>query len=455
MTSTGAPAATAPGTTRVRYVILVMLFVVTTVNYADRAALSIAGPAAARELGLDPLALGYVLSAFGWAYVLGQLPGGWLLDRFGSMRVYAASIVSWSILTALQGLAGALGAGRAVPALFALVFLMGLAESPSFPGNGRIAAAWFPARERGTASAIFNSAQYFATVVFAPLSGWLTQAFGWRYVFAVLGSLGVLLAALWLKTMRNPADHPRVSQAELAYIEQGGGLVHLDRRRPASLLPAGQPPSDRVPRPGTWATLRQLLAHRTLVGVYVGQYCITTLTYFFLTWLPVYLVVGRGMTALKAGLGASLPALVGFGGGLLGGVFSDFLLKRGRSLTFARKLPIVAGMLLATSMIACNYVTDVRLVIAIMCVAFFGKGIGSLGWAVVSDTSPRQAAGLCGGVFNMFGNTAAITTPMVIGYLVQGSRSFDLALVFVGANALGAILSYLVVVGEIRRVELA
>ncbi len=432
-----------PSASRVRYFVLAMLFVVTTVNYADRAALSIAGPSAAKALGLGPLAIGYILSAFGWAYVIGQLPGGWLLDRFGSMRVYAISILSWSIVTFLQGFVGVFHASTAATALFVLVFLMGLAESPSFPGNARIVSAWFPTRERGTAVAVFNSAQYFATVVFAPLSGWIVQALGWQYVFVVLGGLGLLLGLAWLATMRSPGEHPRVSAQEFDYIERGGGLVHMDK--PAGPLVASGD--------STGVTLKRLLSTRTLVGVYIAQYCITTLTYFFLTWMPLYLVMGRGMTTLKAGLGASLPALMGFCGGVLGGVCSDGLLKRGFSLTVARKVPIVSGMLLSTTMIACNYVDQTWAVIAIMCVAFFGKGIGALGWVVVSDTSPKKAAGLCGGLFNMFGNTAAITTPIVIGYIVQKTGSFNLALLFVAANALTAIVCYLGVVGEIKRVE--
>jgi len=200
--------------------------------------------------------------------------------------------------------------------------------------------------------------------------------------------------------------------------------------------------------------LGQLLGNRMLLGVYIGQYCITTITYFFLTWFPVYLVEQRGMSILKAGIAASLPAICGFLGGVLGGVISDRLLKMGYSLTAARKIPIVTGMLLATSMVLCNYVNAESLVVAIMGLAFFGKGIGSLGWAVVSKTSPKQIAGLSGGLFNTFGNTAAITTPIVIGYIVQWTNSFNGALVFVAANALIAIVSYLVVVGEIKRVEL-
>jgi ACS family glucarate transporter-like MFS transporter len=151
---------------------------------------------------------------------------------------------------------------------------------------------------------------------------------------------------------------------------------------------------------------------------------------------------------------ATLPAVCGFSGGVSGGLLSDHLLKRGHSLTFARKTPIVIGMLLATSLIACNYLGPTWAVVCIMCAAYFGKGFGSLGWAVVSDTSPKQLAGVSAGVFNMFANVAGITTPIVIGYIVKATGNFNGAMVFLAANALTTVLSYLVIVGEIRRVEL-
>lgn len=200
--------------------------------------------------------------------------------------------------------------------------------------------------------------------------------------------------------------------------------------------------------------LKQLLSNRMLLGIYIGQYCITTLTYFFLTWFPVYLVQGRGMSILKAGIIASIPAICGFVGGVLGGVISDWLIRKGYSLSVARKTPIVLGMLMSMSMIACNYVDVEWMVVAVMALAFFGKGVGALGWAVVADTSPKEIGGLSGALFNTFGNTAGITTPIIIGYLVQGSGSFNGALIFVAANALVAVLSYLLIVGEIKRVEL-
>ncbi|KAA0572404.1 MFS transporter [Azospirillum sp. B21] len=441
-TATQAAAAQAKPT-HVRYLIVLMLFILTAVNYADRATLSIAGPAAAKQLGLDAVAMGYVFSAFGWAYVMAQLPGGWLLDRFGSKTIYFFSLITWSFFTLMQGFVGFLGAGTAILTLFALRFMVGLTEAPSFPANSRIVSAWFPTAERGTASAVFNSAQYFATVIFAPLMAWITATYGWQYVFYVMGGLGIVLGFVWMKVLYSPKEHPLINKAELDHIEQGGGLVDMDNAKKAK--------TGGGPKLGY---LKQLLSNRMLLGIYIGQYAITTLTYFFLTWFPVYLVQGRGMTILKAGLIASVPAIAGFIGGVLGGVISDWLIKKGYSLSVARKTPIVLGMLMSMSMIACNYVDAEWLVVAIMALAFFGKGVGALGWAVVADTSPKEIGGLSGGLFNTFGNTAGITTPIVIGYLVAGSGSFDGALIFVAANAAVAILSYLFIVGEIKRVEL-
>jgi MFS transporter, ACS family, glucarate transporter len=434
---------------RSRYGILAMLFFVTAINYGDRATLSIAGSALSKDLGLDAITMGYIFSAFGWSYVAAQLPGGWLLDRFGSKRVYAISIFAWSLFTLLQGSIPlwATTVGSAVVMLFSLRMLVGLAEAPSFPANARIVAAWFPTNERGTASAIFNSAQYFSTVLFAPIMGWIAHTYGWPYVFYFMGIIGIITSGVWLKVIYSPKTHPTANKAELDYIEQGGGLVNLDQPKdPAAPEKAADKPK--------WAHIKQLLSNRMLLGIYIAQYCITTLTYFFLTWFPVYLVKERHMTILSAGFVSAVPAIGGFLGGVLGGVISDALLRKGYSVTAARKIPIVLGMLLSMCMVACNYVESSTVVVAVMALAFFGKGVGALGWAVVSDTSPKEISGLSGALFNTFGNTAAITTPIIIGYIVGGTGSFNGALIFVAANALVAVLSYLFIVGEIKRVVL-
>ncbi|APZ04839.1 MFS transporter [Kosakonia cowanii] len=427
-----------------RYLILLIIFIVTAVNYADRATLSIAGTDVTKELQLDSVSMGYIFSAFGWAYLLMQIPGGWLLDRFGSKRVYTYSLFFWSLFTFLQGFVDVFPLAWAGVSMFIMRFMLGFSEAPSFPANARIVAAWFPAKERGTASALFNSAQYFSLALFSPLLGWLTYAWGWEHVFTVMGGIGFVLTFAWVKFVHNPTDHPRMTREELEYIAANGAVVDMDHKKAGDDKKAG-PKLDYI---------KQLLSNRMMLGIFFGQYFLNTITWFFLTWFPIYLVQEKGMSILKVGFVASIPALCGFVGGVLGGLFSDYLIKRGSSLTVARKVPIVMGMLLASSIILCNYTDNTALVVALMALAFFGKGFGALGWPVISDVAPKEIVGLCGGVFNVFGNVASIATPLVIGYMVKELHSFNGALVFVGCSALMMMVCYLFVVGDIKRMEL-
>jgi ACS family glucarate transporter-like MFS transporter len=429
-------------TSHVRYLIVLMLFIASTFSYGDRVVLSIAAVDLSLNFHLDAVRLGYLFSGFGWAYVAGQLPAGGLLDRFGSKRVYGISIFCWSICALLAGLTGYLPAVAAFYALFALRLLSGLSQSPVFPGNGRIVAAWFPTAERGRASAIFNSSQYFSLVLFAPMMGWIVHAWGWKQCFWFAGLLGLALGAVWFRVIDGVKSHPRIRPAEIEYIERGGGIASLDGdSRPSST-------------PLTWSAVQWLLGNRMLVGIYLGQYCITTLTWFFLTWFPIYLNQARHISIVQVGFLAALPALCGFIGGIAGGVVSDRLLCSGWSLTVARKVPIVLGMALSITMIGCNYVDSRLAVMVLMSVAFFGKGFGALGWTVISDTSPKGLIGVNGGLFNLIGNLAGVTTPVIIGYIVRRTGSFQDALVFVGVTAFLAIVAYLPLVGEIKRIEI-
>lgn len=439
--TSAAPPRPAASHGRLRYSVLAVLFITTTVNYADRSSLSIAAPAIAAHFRLDPATMGYLFSAFGWAYALAQLPGGWLIDRFGSRRVYVVSLLVWAVVTGLQGSVILLGAGAAVVVLFVLRFFVGLAEAPCFPANSRIVSAWFPARERGTASAVFNAAQYLSVVLSAPLIGWGVYRLGWPWVFPCISVVVFGLAFMARRTLRSPKTHPQLSREELAYIERGGGLASMDERAPTTRAQVHY--------------VGRLLTNRMLLGIYLGQFGLNAVTYFFVTWFPVYLVNARGMSILKAGFVAPIPAACGFVGGILGGVASDALLRRGHSLTLSRKLPLVLGMGLSLTMIACNYIHTGWLIIAVMAVAYFGKAFGALGWAIVADTAPAEAVGLAGGLFNAIGSLAAITTPILIGYIVKQTGSFNGALLFVGANALLTMVCYLGIVGEIKRLDLA
>lgn len=424
-----------------RYVVLGMIFAITVINYADRATLSIAGTEVSRVLSLDPVMLGMVFSAFAWAYMIGQIPGGWLLDKFGARRVYGCSLILWSVFTMLQGTVGWFGVSgiSAAIMLFFLRFMLGLVESPAFPANARIVACWFPTNERGTATSLFNSAQYMAIGVFTPIMAWLTHALGWEHVFLWMGAVGLFAGILWFAFYKEPHSSPHIKPAELEHIRANGALVDLELNRRASR------------QKFTFREVMQLFQSRTLWGIYIGQYCITSMSYFFMTWFPIYLIKGRGMTVMQAGWVVALPAICGFTGGVLGGVMSDYMIRRGVSPSKARKTPFVLGMFFAAMLAMANFVSTDAAVIALMTLAFFGKGLSAIGWAVMSDTAPEKMIGLSGGVFNCLGNVAGIITPVVIGYIVAATGSFNFALWFVGAHGLLGMFGYLVVAGKFER----
>jgi MFS transporter, ACS family, glucarate transporter len=432
--------------THIRYWMLALIMLLSTIAYADRSVLSIAGSGIRDEFGLTPIQLGYILSAFSWAYVLGQIPGGLLLDRFGTRAVYGTTAILWSVATFAVGFVGELTADvtAAVVLLFALRFVLGFIEAPGFPANARLTLMWFPKEERGFPSATFASASYFAVAIFSPLSGYLVSTLGWPAPFFMLGVAGAVAAVLWFTFMREPRQHPSVSRAELDHIMKGGALIDIDSSttRAEVGLPSG-------------ALVKSLLSRRMLWCAYLGQYCTVALSYFFITWFPIYLVKDRGMDILNAGFAAVAPSLFGFAGGILGGYVSDLLIKRGLNLSLARKIPFVGGMLIATTLVCCAFTSSNALIIGIMTFAFFGKGIaaGAGTWTLVSDTAPREAVGLAGSIFNCVGNIAGIVTPIIFGYIVAGTGSYEIGLFFVGTHCLIAALVYAFVMGPIIRVE--
>src|ERR1043165_7870085 len=191
----------------IRYWIIAVLFIVSSINYASRATFSFATVPLQKEIHLTTVQIGYIFSAFGWSYVAGQIPGGALLDRYGSRPVYLWSLTLWAVFTMAQAFVSSLAFIPVFISLFALRFALGFAESPSFPANARIVANWFPHSERGTASAIFYSSQYFSLVAFAPLMGWLAQEYGWRRGFAAMGAIGLVGASLFAVVVHSPSRH--------------------------------------------------------------------------------------------------------------------------------------------------------------------------------------------------------------------------------------------------------
>ncbi|MDP5008180.1 MAG: MFS transporter, partial [Glaciimonas sp.] len=349
---------------RKRFIILLLLFVTVVINYLDRSNLSIAAPEMMAELAIDPVHAGWIFSAFGITYAAMQIPGGWLVDRVSPRLLYALALALWSLATVFLGFVGGF------VGLFVLRMLVGALEAPAYPTNSRVVTTWFPERERASAIAFYTSGQFVGLAFLTPVLAWLQHHFGWHMVFVSSGLTGILWAVVWYMVYRSPRDFKGVNAAEIALIRDGGGLVDLEQT------------AKKVNKSGfNFADLKLVLSKRKLWGIYLGQFAVTSTLWFFLTWFPTYLVKYRGMDFIKSGFLTSLPFLAAFVGVLCSGLFSDWMLRRGASVGMARKLPIISGLLISTSIIGANYVDSTTAIICFMAWACVGNGLASMSWS--------------------------------------------------------------------------
>jgi MFS transporter, ACS family, D-galactonate transporter len=417
--------------TRVRFGVLALITLATMLNYLDRSVLGVAKPALVAELQIGPEVMGLIFSAFSWTYALAQIPGGMLLDRLGTRLTYGLSLGLWSLATVLHG------AASSVAGLMCARLMLGAAEAPCFPTNSRILSTWFPQQERARANSVYAVGQYVGLGLMVPLLAWIVASWGWRWLFFLVGGLGIAFAFAWHALYREPQDSRRANGAELDYIAAGGGL---------SIAAA--------PAPFTWHTAGRLLCRRQILGASIGQFCGNSTLVFFLTWFPSYLAEERHMDWLKSGFAVSLPYIAASVGVLAGGQLSDRLIQLTGSASLGRKLPIIAGLLMTSLMIAANHVDGNGAVIAIMSIAFFGQGMVNLGWTLIADVAPKEMIGLTGGLFNFCANLAGILTPLVVGIVVGATGSFYGALTYIGVLGLIGAVAYVFVVGPVERVRL-
>ena len=400
-----------------RFRVLALISAGTMINYLDRTVLGIAAPGISSDLHLSPAVMGVVFSAFSWSYAASQIPGGWVLDRIGTRLTYFLAVTFWSLFTMVQGFA------TGVSSLLAFRLGLGVSEAPCFPTNSRVVATWFPEHERAQATAVYTVGEYLGLACFGPLLFWISRRFGWRALFSVVGAAGLVFAAIWWALYREPEI-------------KGPG--------------ANRPRGNAI----RWDRVGQLLRHRQVWGASIGQFGGNSTLVFFLTWFPTYLARERHMDWMRAGFYAILPFLAAACGVLLGGWVSDTLLKRTGSANLARKLPIITGLFGASSIILANYVQGNALVIGVLSFAFFCQGMTGLGWTVISDVAPREMIGLTGGIFNFASNLAGVITPIVVGAIIGATGSFFYALAYVGAAALLGALSYVFLLGDVKRIEL-
>jgi MFS transporter, ACS family, D-galactonate transporter len=417
--------------TRARFGVLALITFATMLNYVDRSVMGVAQPSLVRELAITPELMGLIFSAFSWTYAFAQIPGGLVLDRLGARLTYTLSLGSWSLATMLHGFMSS------VLGLFSARLALGLAEAPCFPANSRILSTWFPQTERARANSVYAVGQYVGLGFMIPVLTYIVAALGWRALFFIFGALGMVYAVVWHAAYREPHESKRANEAELGYIASGGGLAAQGNRFVLS-----------------WVAVRTLLRTRQILGASIGQFCGNSTLVFFLTWFPSYLATERGMDWLRSGFAASLPYIAASVGVLVGGAVSDEIIRRTGSATLGRKGPIVAGLLLTSTMVLANFTPSNTLVVAVMSVAFFGQGMANLGWTLIADVAPKELMGLTGGIFNLCANLAGIVTPLVIGFVLGATGSFYGALTYIAALGLVGAAAYVFILGEVRRVEI-
>ncbi|HET7083997.1 MAG TPA: MFS transporter [Rhizomicrobium sp.] len=430
MTETTAPT---EKPTRHRYVVMTMIFVCVAITFLDRGNISLTAPLMGKELGIDPKHMGWILSGFSWTYALFQIPSGWLVDRIRPRYFYPAILILWSVATAFLGVVGGF------IGLFLLRLLIGALEAPSYPINNQVVTSWFPDRERAGAIGFYTSAQFIGLAFLQPLLLELEMTHGWRSVFFTTGLGGLLWGLVWWLGYRNPRDSRRANAAEVELIETGGGLVDLGSA------------ANTQKRAFRWDDLITVFKYRKLWGVYLGQFAVTSCQWFFLTWFPTYLITFRHLSVPKTPLYVALPFIAAFVGVQLSGFVSDRILRSGKSLSVARKTPIIIGLLLSASIIGANFVESPEAVIGFMALAFFGNGMASIGWSLISHVAPRHLIGLTGGTFNCISNLSGIATPLVFGYLAQEGL-IALGFVYVATIAVMGALAYIVMIGKLERV---
>jgi ACS family glucarate transporter-like MFS transporter len=419
---------------RLRYAILALLFVGITINYVDRATVSVALPHMRSDLHISDAMSGVIMSAFFWTYAAAQMPGGWLADKLGSRILLGAASLWWGLVTCLTGLIR--GAGF----LIALRLLLGVGEAPSFPTSAKVVSRWFPRSERSFASATFNNGNAVGGALSLPLVTLVVGLLGWRWAFAAAGVLGMLWAIGWWALYRDPRKHPKLRAGELAYIEG-------DQEEAAASETA----------PGAAATVRwkDLFRYRVVWAMLLGFFCVNFVAYFFITWFPTYLSDTYHLDLTALGLFGMIPGIASAVGGWLGGLFSDWLVRRGTPLTKARKIPLVGG-LLGTSVIAVAIVApSVGSAIAALSASYFCSTFAAASvWSLPSDVAPTSGhVASLGGIMNTAGNLAGVVSPILIGVLTGMSNSFVLPLGLAGCVALVGAAIYAFLLPKVRRIE--
>jgi sugar phosphate permease len=414
--------AKSPRLKRIQWIALTFLTLAGIVNYLDRSTLSIANHSVSQELGLSASQMGLLLSAFSFAYAFSQLPIGVMLDRFGARIMLGLGMFVWSVAQLCGGLVTTLH-----QFLFARIAL-GIGEAPQFPAGAKVVSEWFALRERGKPTGIFVTSSTIGPALAPPILTVLLLSFGWRYMFVIMGVLGIAVAIGWYIVYRNRADIA-LEPAEVLHLTE-------------------DEPQQRAERRMTFAEWRGLFGKATTWGMIFGFMGVIYMVWLYLTWLPAYLEHERHLTIAKTGWIVSIPYLFGTLGMLSSGFIADGLMKRGVAPIRSRKWPICTGLLgAALFTVPAAFTPNLALAITYLSAAMFFVNMASgAAWALVSVAAPRHMVASLGSIQNFGGYFGGSFAPFVTGLVVERTHSFVNAFLISAAVAFAAALVYMFVV---------
>ncbi|HET9840168.1 MAG TPA: MFS transporter [Candidatus Angelobacter sp.] len=396
--------------------VLLMVCLMYGLTYIDRINMNTAGPVMQTALHLDAKHLGWVFSAFGWAYLALQVWGGWVSDRFGARRALAVCGLIWAGSTMLIGTAGSF------TTLILFRILLGLGEGATFPTATRALADWFPAHKRGFTQGLTHAFARLGNFFTPPLVAWLIKISSWRVSFFVLGAVSLVWTIVWWFYFRDdPSTHPGITQQELA------------------IIPKYTSQQDRKKDPVPWGPLARRMAPVTLV-----YFCYGWTLWLYLTWLPSFFLHGYKLDLKKSALFSSGVFLAGVIGDTVGGIVSDYILIRTGDRNKARRNLVIFGFVLSLlfmiPVLRSHHLTTVALCLS--AAFFFAEFTIGPFWAIPMDIAPRFS-GSASGLMNVGSALAAAVSPLVAGYVIDKWKNWDLPFLgSIGLLAFGAIMAY-------------
>jgi MFS transporter, ACS family, D-galactonate transporter len=404
------------------------------VNYFDRVNLSASHAALIASFGISDVAFGYLSGAYNLTYCFCQLPIGVILDKFGVRRVGRIGTFLWSLATFGAAISPSLGG------LFGARFLLGVGEAPTFPANAKAIGYWFPPRERSLATALFDSAAKFASVIGIPLVGLVLLKAGWRWSFALTGFISLAYFVFFWRVYKDPADDPKLSDAERRYIEGDDDAQETE----TAVRPSSTEESQ---------SLLDLLANRKVLGLALGFGAYNYVFYLLLTWLPSYLAFALHIDLLHSFLYTSVPWIFAtFTDLVIGGWMVDFLVQRGWNASRVRRTVLIGGTTCGLGILGAAHAHAAEQALFWISISIGGLSAASaVGWSLPSLIASRGDAGKVGGIVNFSNQVSGICAPIATGYLVSALHSYAWAFGVSAIYLVIGICGYIFLLGKIER----